>query len=397
MQELAILLSSIAGAASAVAIRRFPRDASRLRSMGASPHVKNQIGSLRIEKEILDKTVARLYEGGAGLSEVQRDRLLSRYQHRLGTVLARLEKLEAARRYPDLGPVGDGLITLMDQKLSQLDSRLYELSAKIAAAGPRAVAATEAAVAPAVAKDPEGAKEAVATEVAVVAEAVAQPVVAKDPEAAVAPQPVVAKDPEAVAVVAEAVPQPVVAKDPEAAVAPQPVVAKDPEAVVAAKDPERPGPLKRIQEAFRLGGKGGRQAQKTGSVEVSGTRKHPVEITTLTNIPESAPKYPFEEKPGMRKTVEVHGPEGPAGEKADVPQTGDPLTGELHSVPDPAAKEAPDWGLSGPDEPGGTPKTSGGGVGGPDDDDDDDDGDDLERIKGDIMKTLTKLEQAEVE
>ena len=392
MQELAILLSSIAGAASAVAIRRFPRDASRLRSMGASPHVKNQIGSLKIEKEILDKTVARLYGGGAGLSEVQRDRLLSRYQHRLGIVLARLEKLEAARRYPDLGPVGDGLITLMDQKLSQLDSRLYELSAKIAAAGPRAVAATEAAPPPpVVAKDPEGAKEAVVV-------APPPPVVAKDPEtvavavaetvAVVAPPPVVAKDPETVAVAAaETVAPPVVAKDPETV------------AVAAAKDPERPGPLKRIQEAFRLGGRGGRQTQKTGSVEVSGTRKHPVEITTLTNIPESAPKYPFEEKPDMQKTTGVPEPEGPAGEKADVPQTGGLLAGELHSVPDPAAsKEAPDWGLPGPDEPGGAPKTSGGvGGAGPDEDDDDDDGDDLERIKGDIMKTLTKLEQAEVE
>ena len=31
-----------------------------------------------------------------------------------------------------MGPVGDGLITLMDQKLSKLDDRLYELSSKIA-------------------------------------------------------------------------------------------------------------------------------------------------------------------------------------------------------------------------------------------------------------------------
>ena len=30
-----------------------------------------------------------------------------------------------------MGPVGDGLITLMDQKLSKLDDRLYELSSKM--------------------------------------------------------------------------------------------------------------------------------------------------------------------------------------------------------------------------------------------------------------------------
>ena len=49
----------------------------------------------------------------------------------MGIILARLEKLEQASNHPDLGPVGDGLITLMDQKLSKLDDRLYELSSKV--------------------------------------------------------------------------------------------------------------------------------------------------------------------------------------------------------------------------------------------------------------------------
>jgi len=60
--------------------------------------------------------------------------LLLKYQHQLGIVLAKLEKLEQASKHPDLGPVGDGLITLMDQKLSKLDNRLYELSSKMATA-----------------------------------------------------------------------------------------------------------------------------------------------------------------------------------------------------------------------------------------------------------------------
>ena len=46
-------------------------------------------------------------------------------------ILAKLEKLEQASKHPDLGPVGDGLISLMDQKLSKLDDRLYDLSSKI--------------------------------------------------------------------------------------------------------------------------------------------------------------------------------------------------------------------------------------------------------------------------
>ncbi|MGI0059751.1 MAG: hypothetical protein ACREBJ_08270, partial [Nitrosotalea sp.] len=34
-------------------------------------------------------------------------------------------------KYPDLGPIGDSLISLMDNKLSQLDQRLHEISSKI--------------------------------------------------------------------------------------------------------------------------------------------------------------------------------------------------------------------------------------------------------------------------
>ena len=135
MQELVILLSSIAGAASAVAVKKFPKNTARLQNMGASSHIKNQINSLKIEKDMLNKTIARLYEGGSDLSKIQKDQLILKYQHQLGIILAKLEKLEAAKQHPDLGPVGDGLITLMDQKLSQLDNRLYELSSKITNVG----------------------------------------------------------------------------------------------------------------------------------------------------------------------------------------------------------------------------------------------------------------------
>ncbi len=100
-------------------------------SIGANAHIKSQLNSLSIEKEILTKTISRLYQHEVDLSKIQRDRLLIRYQHQLGMVLAKIEKLEAASKHPDLGPLGDGLITLMDQKLSQLDKRLYELTSKI--------------------------------------------------------------------------------------------------------------------------------------------------------------------------------------------------------------------------------------------------------------------------
>ena len=131
MQEIALILSSIAGVATAAAVRKMPRDKNQLLTLGASSHIKSQINSLKIEKDILTKTISRLYQAENEFSKIQKDKLLLKYQHQLGIILAKLEKLEQASNHPDLGPVGDGLISLMDQKLSKLDDRLYELSSKI--------------------------------------------------------------------------------------------------------------------------------------------------------------------------------------------------------------------------------------------------------------------------
>ncbi len=131
MQEIVLILSSLAGVATAAAVRKMPRDKNQLLSLGAGSHIKSQINSLKIEKDILTKTISRLYQADSEFSRIQKDKLLLKYQHQLGIVLAKLEKLEQASNHPDLGPVGDGLITLMDQKLSRLDDRLYELSSKM--------------------------------------------------------------------------------------------------------------------------------------------------------------------------------------------------------------------------------------------------------------------------
>jgi len=131
MQEIVLILSSLAGVATAVAVRRMPRDKNQLLTLGASSQIKNQINLLKIEKDILSKTISRLYQSENEFSKIQKNKLLLKYQHQLGIILAKLEKLEQASNHPDLGPVGDGLISLMDQKLSKLDDRLYELSTKI--------------------------------------------------------------------------------------------------------------------------------------------------------------------------------------------------------------------------------------------------------------------------
>ena len=114
-------------------LKQFFKSKSKLQTptIGSNSQIVSQLHSLQIEKDILTKTIARLYQNETDLTKIQKDRLLLRYQHQLGVVITRIEKLENASKHPDLGPLGDGLITLMDQKLSQLDQRLYELTSKI--------------------------------------------------------------------------------------------------------------------------------------------------------------------------------------------------------------------------------------------------------------------------
>ncbi|MGI0087931.1 MAG: hypothetical protein ACREBI_08220 [Nitrosotalea sp.] len=132
MEEIALVFSSLAGACTAVALDKIPKRKYK-QTVTVNSAVEDQLHSLKIEKEILTKTITRLHHEESNVSSVQRDKLLIRYQHQLGTMIAKIEKLETASKYPDLGPIGDSLITLMDNKLSKLDQRLHEISSKIPA------------------------------------------------------------------------------------------------------------------------------------------------------------------------------------------------------------------------------------------------------------------------
>ena len=131
MEEIALVFSSLAGACTAVALDKVPKIKRNKQTPTINSAITNQLHSLRMEKEILSKTITRLHQQESDVTRIQKDKLLLRYQHQLGTVITKIEKLEVASKYPDLGPVGDSLISLMDNKLSQLDQRLHEISSKI--------------------------------------------------------------------------------------------------------------------------------------------------------------------------------------------------------------------------------------------------------------------------
>ena len=131
MEEIALIFSSLAGACTAVALDKVPKIKRNKQTPTINSAIVSQLHSLRMEKEILSKTITRLHQQETDVTRIQKDKLLLRYQHQLGIVITKIEKLEEASKYPDFGPVGDSLISLMDNRLSQLDQRLYEISSKI--------------------------------------------------------------------------------------------------------------------------------------------------------------------------------------------------------------------------------------------------------------------------
>lgn len=314
MQEIAIFLSSIAGACTAAAVKKFPKNKVEVSTIGANSQIKNQINSLRLEKEILTKTITRLYQNDSGLNKIQRDQLLLRYQHQLGIILAKIEKLDIASKHPDLGPVGEGLITLMDQKLSQLDKRLYELSSKITIVS---------------SQTPE-----IKTEVPTPKEEI------KKEKPITRPQ-------------------------------------------------EKPTELKDVKE----------KPQPTVIVPTIQANQLPrsVELTTLTEISNRLPEFPFiEQKPLQPKSeiVKETIKQQEIPEKVEIIQP----TPKLEVIPETQKQEiqAPLFAKqqNTPQKEEEKPQPS---VKLPNEEKVEDDEDDLDKIKGEIMKTLSRLEQAEVE
>ena len=131
MEEIALVISSLAGACTAVAMDKFPKIKRNKQTLTVNDAIENQLQSLKMEKDIVTKTIARLHQQEYAVSGIQKDKLLIRYQHQLGIIIAKIEKIETAGKYLDLGPLGDSIISLMDNRLSQLDQRLHEISSKI--------------------------------------------------------------------------------------------------------------------------------------------------------------------------------------------------------------------------------------------------------------------------
>ena len=99
--------------------------------------IKNEVNSLIIERDILTKTIFRVYQQDSNLTKIQRDKLLTRYQHQLAVVVTKIEEIGKAMRHTGTNHLDEGLFAAMEQKLSRIDERLQEMSSKIAPSNKR--------------------------------------------------------------------------------------------------------------------------------------------------------------------------------------------------------------------------------------------------------------------
>ena len=92
---------------------------------------KNEANSLIIERDILTKTIFRVYQQDSNLTKIQRDKLLTRYQHQLAVVVTKIEEIGNAMRNTGTNHSDEGLFAAMEQKLSRIDEKVQEMSSKI--------------------------------------------------------------------------------------------------------------------------------------------------------------------------------------------------------------------------------------------------------------------------
>ena len=92
---------------------------------------RNEANSLIIERDILTKTIFRVYQKDSNLTKIQRDKLLTRYQHQLAVVITKIEEIGNTMRNTGTNHSDEGLFTAMEQKLSRIDEKVQEISSKI--------------------------------------------------------------------------------------------------------------------------------------------------------------------------------------------------------------------------------------------------------------------------
>ena len=132
MSDIAVIAgSSVAGAVSAAILERL----SRVKVKAAKQDkpvtaARAELASLLFEKTLAAEAITRVYEAAQDnkIDRLERDRLLIKYKQDLDSLNERIAHLQPVADYADLAEARKSLVSLLETKISTIDSKLAEMS-----------------------------------------------------------------------------------------------------------------------------------------------------------------------------------------------------------------------------------------------------------------------------
>ena len=128
-----ILLGAISGA---VIVNRISRSKSSLkkkeRFIKPFSTTKEELQSLQFEKSLLSQSITRVYEASheGKIDLIERDRLLLKYKQQLDSYNKKIEDLQSLVDISELADMRNGLVSLLEGRITAIDHKLAEISNK---------------------------------------------------------------------------------------------------------------------------------------------------------------------------------------------------------------------------------------------------------------------------
>jgi hypothetical protein len=128
-----ILLGAISGA---VIVNRISRSKSSLkkkeRFIKPFSTTKEELQTLQYEKSLISQSITRVYEASyeGKIDLIERDRLLLKYKQQLDSYNKKIEDLQSLVDISELGDMRNGLVSLLEGRITAIDHKLAEISNK---------------------------------------------------------------------------------------------------------------------------------------------------------------------------------------------------------------------------------------------------------------------------
>ena len=132
MSDIAVIAgSSVAGAVSAAILERLSRVKARAAKQDKPvTAARAELASLLFEKTLAAEAITRVYEAAQDnkIDRLERDRLLIKYKQDLDSLNERIAHLQPVADYADLADARKSLVSLLETKISNIDSKMAEMS-----------------------------------------------------------------------------------------------------------------------------------------------------------------------------------------------------------------------------------------------------------------------------